>query len=76
MRGSFDFWPGNFFYKAASDRIMSRHGFTTPVPNTNMGGHYNRYMPDAHGSHRTQGSDVIQARQITGVPADATNRRS
>jgi len=42
----FTFWPGNFFYKSASDQILSRQGFTIPVPNTNIGGHFNRCSAD------------------------------
>ena len=53
-------WPGNFFYKATSDQILSRQGFTIPVPNTNIGGHYNRYILGGYGAEGTQGMDVIR----------------
>lgn len=56
----FTFWPGNFFYKATSDQVMSRQGWTIPVPNTNLGGHYNRYLLGGYGSQGTQGMDVIR----------------
>lgn len=54
------FWPGNFFYKATSDQVISRQGWTIPVPNTNIGGHYNRYMIGGYGSEDTTGTDVIR----------------
>jgi len=54
------YWPGNFFYRASTDQMMTRGGWTTPVPNTNIGGHYNRYMLGAYGSQRTHGADVIR----------------
>jgi prepilin-type N-terminal cleavage/methylation domain-containing protein len=54
------YWPGQFFYKASSDQMLTRHGFTTPVPNTNIGGHFNRYMLGAYGSGRTNGMDIIR----------------
>ncbi len=53
-------WPGNFFYKATTDQVMSRSKFTIPVPNTNIGGHYNRYILGGYGSHMTTGIDVIR----------------
>jgi prepilin-type N-terminal cleavage/methylation domain-containing protein len=56
----FTFWPGNFFYKATSDQVISRQGFTIPVPNTNIGGHYNRYMLGGYGAEGTVGTDVIR----------------
>jgi len=56
----FTFWPGNFFYKATSDQVMSRQGFTIPVPNTNIGGHYNRYIIGGYGAEGTLGQDVIR----------------
>ncbi len=56
----FTFWPGNFFYKATSDQVISRQGFTIPVPNTNIGGHYNRYMIGGYGAEGTIGTDVIR----------------
>lgn len=56
----YTFWPGNFFFKATSDQIISRQGWTIPVPNTNIGGHYNRYMLGGYGSEGTTGTDVIR----------------
>jgi hypothetical protein len=53
-------WPGNFFYKATSDQVISRQGWTIPVPNTNIGGHYNRYILGGYGAEGTQGMDVIR----------------
>lgn len=56
----FTFWPGNFFFKAASDEILSRQGWTIPVPNTNVGGHFNRYIMGGYGAEGTLGIDVIR----------------
>ncbi len=56
----YTYWPGNFFYKATTDQVMNRSGFTTPVPNTNIGGHYNRYILGAYGSSRNRGMDLIR----------------
>jgi len=56
----FTFWPGNFLYKATTDQIISRQGFTIPVPNTNIGGHFNRYMLAGYGAEGTIGQDVIR----------------
>jgi len=56
----FTYWPGNFFYKSVSDQVLARGGFTTPVPNTNIGGHYNRYILGAYGCERSRGMDVIR----------------
>jgi hypothetical protein len=56
----FTFWPGNFFYKATSDQVISRQGWTIPVPNTNIGGHYNRYIMGGYGAEGTLGIDVIR----------------
>jgi len=54
------YWPGNYFYKAASDQILGRHGFTIPVPNTNIGGSYHRYILGGYGSNMARGMDVIR----------------
>jgi prepilin-type N-terminal cleavage/methylation domain-containing protein len=54
------FWPGNFFYKATSDQVISRQGWTIPVPNTNIGGHYNRYIMGGYGAEGALGTDVIR----------------
>lgn len=56
----FTFWPGNFFYKATSDQVLSRQGWTIPVPNTNLGGHYNRYILGGYGAEGTIGTDIIR----------------
>ena len=53
-------WPGNFFYKCTSDQILPRVGWTIPVPNTNNGGHFNRYILGGYGSRLSQGIDVIR----------------
>jgi hypothetical protein len=39
---------------------MSRQGFTIPVPNTNVGGHFNRYIIGGYGAEGTEGMDVIR----------------
>jgi len=56
----YTFWPGNFFFKATSDEILSRQGWTIPVPNTNIGGHFNRYIMGGYGAEGTLGIDVIR----------------
>jgi prepilin-type N-terminal cleavage/methylation domain-containing protein len=56
----YTYWPGNFYYKATSDQVISRQGWTIPVPNTNIGGHYNRYIIGGYGAQGTQGQDVIR----------------
>ncbi len=56
----FTYWPGNFFYKATSDQVISRQGWTIPVPNTNIGGHYNRYLIGGYGAEGTNGIDIIR----------------
>ncbi len=56
----YTYWPGNFFYKGTSDQIMARARWTTPVPNTNIGGHFNRYMLGAYGSSMNNGIDTIR----------------
>lgn len=53
-------WPGNFFYKGTTDQVISRQGFTIPVPNTNIGGHFNRYIIGGYGAPGTIGIDVIR----------------
>lgn len=61
----FTFWPGNFFFKATTDQTMSRQGFTIPVPNTNIGGHFNRYIIGGYGAEGTLGTDVIRLEYTT-----------
>jgi len=56
----YTFWPGNFFYKATSDQVISREGWAIPVPNANIGGHYNRYILGGYGAEGTVGVDVIR----------------
>ncbi len=56
----FTFWPGNFFFKGTTDQVMSRQGWTIPVPNTNLGGTFNRYMIGGYGAEGTLGHDVIR----------------
>jgi hypothetical protein len=56
----YTFWPGNFFYKATTDQQISRQGFTIPVPNTNIGGHFNRYIIGGYGAEGSPGRDVIR----------------
>ncbi|MCK4720730.1 type II secretion system protein [bacterium] len=56
----FTAWPGNFFYKGTTDQVISRQGFTIPVPNTNIGGHFNRYIIGGYGAGGTIGMDVIR----------------
>lgn len=56
----FTAWPGNFFYKGTTDQVISRQGFTIPVPNTNIGGHFNRYIIGGYGAEGTIGYDVIR----------------
>jgi hypothetical protein len=64
----FTFWPGNFFYKATSDQVLGRSGWTIPVPNTNLGGHFNRYMLGGYGAEGTMGSDVIRLEAFKPTP--------
>lgn len=67
----FTFWPGNFFYKATTDQVISRQGFTIPVPNTNIGGHYNRYIMGGYGAEGTMGIDCIRLEYRTPPPDNA-----
>jgi prepilin-type N-terminal cleavage/methylation domain-containing protein len=67
----FTFWPGNFFYKATTDQVISRQGWTIPVPNTNIGGHYNRYMMGGYGAEGTLGTDCIRLEYLTPPPGNA-----
>ncbi len=69
----FTFWPGNFFYKAASDQMITRQGFTIPVPNTNIGGHFNRYMLGGYGAQGTRGQDAIRLEAWDASAAEAGN---
>ena len=56
------YWPGNFFYKSASDVIWpTRHGWSLPVPNTNsVPGDRSRYILGCYGPERNEGFDVIR----------------
>lgn len=56
----YTFWPGNFFFKGTTDQVISRQGWTIPVPNTNIGGHYNRYMLGGYGAEGARGIDCIR----------------
>ena len=53
------YWPGSFFYKATSDQAIGGGGMVV-VPNTNVGGHYNRYILGGYGDLETVGLDVIR----------------
>ncbi|HEX9745275.1 MAG TPA: hypothetical protein VGB30_07595 [bacterium] len=55
----FTFWPGNFFYKATADTLPSIRDMVH-VPNTHIGGHYNRYILGGYGAEGTTGTDVIR----------------
>jgi prepilin-type N-terminal cleavage/methylation domain-containing protein len=65
----YTFWPGNFFYKGTTDQVISRQGFTIPVPNTNIGGHFNRYILGGYGAEGTMGSDVIRLEAFEPPPS-------
>jgi prepilin-type N-terminal cleavage/methylation domain-containing protein len=56
----FTFWPGNFFFKGTTDQVLGRQGWTIPVPNTNLGGHFNRYILGGYGAEGNPGVDVIR----------------
>jgi len=62
-------WPGNFLYKATSDRQTGGRS-RVPVPNTNFGGHYNRYILGGYGDLGTEGLDIIRL-----VYFDSTGKR-
>jgi len=70
----YTFWPGNFFYKATTDQVISRQGWTIPVPNTNLGGHFNRYMMGGYGAEGTLGTDCIRLEQFNPDGNDESNR--
>jgi prepilin-type N-terminal cleavage/methylation domain-containing protein len=72
----FTFWPGNFFYKATSDQVISRSGWTIPVPNTNLGGHFNRYIIGGYGAEGTIGRDVIRLEAWASEAAEEGNQPS
>ncbi len=57
------FWPGNFFYRAASDIQPNRSGWSLPNPNWGYLGHVSRYMLGVWGSHRDEGMDVIRLQE-------------
>lgn len=56
------YWPGNFFYKSASDVTWEiEPGWSLPYPNTNsVSGDRSRYILGCYGSDRTEGFDVIR----------------
>ena len=56
----FTYWPGNFFYKATADNLQGRQGWRLNYPNSNPGGHFNRYILGGYGSEDTIGTDVIR----------------
>jgi len=59
---TYTYWPGNFFYKSATDVVLpARHGFTQPVPNTNgVHGPKDRYILGCYGAENNPGMDVIR----------------
>ena len=61
----FTYWPGNFFYRSASDVQPNRSGWTLPNPNWGYIGHVMRYMLGVWGSQRNPGMDVIRLQQMT-----------
>lgn len=65
----YTFWPGNFFYRSATDIQPARKGWSWPYPNTNYQGHILRYMLGAWGSQRNPGVDCIRLQEVT--PDDA-----
>ncbi len=61
----FTYWPGNFFYRAASDVQPARKGWTLPNPNWGYLGHVNRYILGVWGSQNNAGKDVIRLQEHT-----------
>ena len=61
----FTFWPGDFFYRSASDVQVNRSGYTLPNPNWGYMGHVVRYMLGVWGSQRNPGMDVIRLQEVT-----------
>lgn len=61
----FTFWPGNFFYQAATDIQPLRKGWSWPFVNSNYKGHVLRYMLGVYGSQRNPGKDVIRLQDVT-----------
>ena len=56
--------PGNFFYRAVQEMVMSQQGFTLPPPNTNLGGPYTHYILGGYGAiNGLSGMDVIRLEQ-------------
>jgi hypothetical protein len=53
-------WPGNFFYRAASEAPASSDGKTLLPPNTHRGGPYTRFILGGYGAERTVGMDIIR----------------
>jgi hypothetical protein len=60
----FTFWPGNFFYRSATDIQPARKGWSWPYPNSNYQGHILRYMLGVWGSSRSPGWDVIRLQDV------------
>ncbi len=61
----FTYWPGNFFYRSASDVQPNRSGWTLPNPNWGYIGHVMRYMLGVWGSQRNPGIDLIRLQERT-----------
>jgi len=59
------FWPGNFFYRSASDVQPARKGWTLPNPNWGYMGHTVRYMLGVWGCQSSPGKDVIRLEERT-----------
>jgi prepilin-type N-terminal cleavage/methylation domain-containing protein len=65
QRVIYTYWPGNFFYQAATDIQPARSGFSWPYVNSNYKGHVLRYMLGVYGSQRTPGRDCIRLQDVT-----------
>jgi len=63
----YTFWPGNFFYRSATDIQPARKGWSWPYPNTNYQGHILRYMLGVWGAQRNPGIDIIRLQTVTPV---------
>jgi len=59
------FWPGNFFYRSASDVQPARKGWTLPNPNWGYSGHVVRYMLGVWGCQASPGKDVMRLEERT-----------
>lgn len=53
-------WPGNFFYRAASEAPVSSDGKTLLPPNTHRGGPYTRFLLGGYGAEGSVGMDIIR----------------